>query len=107
MAATDKQEFILYHEESTKTLFLFREEGRYSVRAWMVVEERAGWRYLHEGCRCEPLCTESWLEHLLENLCLERKPITWGYFLLSDCQSPDTGLSHTVSVSRKKDPFLC
>lgn len=80
MAATDKQEFILYHEESTKTLFLFREEGRYSVRAWMVVEERAGWRYLHEGCRCEPLCTESWLEHLSENLCLEHKPITWGIF---------------------------
>lgn len=30
----DKQEFVLHHEESTKTLLLFREEGRQSGRSW-------------------------------------------------------------------------
>lgn len=39
MSSHGKQEIILYHEESTEiiTLFLFREEGRCSVRAGIMV----------------------------------------------------------------------
>lgn len=37
----------------------------------MAVGERAGWRYLHEGCNCDPLCTES----------REDKPKTLSIFL--------------------------
>lgn len=76
-----RQEIIRYHEESTQiiTLFLFREEGRCSVRAGMMVRERVGWRYLHEGFHCDPLCTESLVKHLLEDLCLEHKPKTWVF----------------------------
>lgn len=68
-----KQEIIPYHEESTRIITLFREEGRCSVRAGMMVGERAGWRYLHEGCLCDLLCTESWVKHLLLDLCVEHK----------------------------------
>lgn len=34
-----------------------------SVRAGMAVWERAFWRYLQEGCHCDPLCKESWVKH--------------------------------------------
>lgn len=79
----EKQEIILHHKGSTQimTLFLFREEGRCSMRAVTMVGKRARWRYLHEGCRCDPLCTESWVKHLLVHLCLEHK--TWGIFQLN------------------------
>lgn len=79
----EKQEIILHHKGSTQiiTLFLFREEGRCSMRAVTMVGKRASWRYLHEGCRCDPLCTESWVKHLLVHLCLEHK--TWGIFQLN------------------------
>lgn len=59
---------------------LIREEGC-SVRAAIMVGERAGWRYLHEGFHCNPLYKESWIKHILEDLCLEHKPQTWGIFL--------------------------
>lgn len=51
---------------------LFTEDGRCSVRAGMMVEERTGWRYLHKGCNCDLLCKESRVKHL----CLEHKPKT-------------------------------
>lgn len=43
-----KQEIILHHEEWTKitTLFLFREQGRRSVRAGMMMEERVEGIYM-------------------------------------------------------------
>lgn len=78
-----KQEIILHHEESAQiiTLFFSREEGNVVYGAGMKAGERAVWRYLHEGGHCDPLCTESWVKHLVEDLCLEHKPETWGIFL--------------------------
>lgn len=75
----DKMSFCLLTQEAGDhplsrgviITLLFREEDRCSVRAGVAVGERACWRYLHEGCNCDLLCTES----------REDKPKTLGIFL--------------------------
>lgn len=44
------------------TLFMFGEQDRSSMRAGAMLRVRANWRYLDEGCYCDPLCTESWVQ---------------------------------------------
>lgn len=73
---------------------------RRSVRVGMMVGERASQRYLHEGCRRDPLCVKASCD-----LCLEHK--TWGIFLYPTYYHAIRIIFSTEGIPFKRFAYFC